>query len=135
VNKSNAKIFKRRFIKKMSESTSKDDRSTKIITFNGKKRDWYPWEEKFLARTKCRGYKHILLGKETSPESNKILDELKDADKPKIKIRELNKIAYGDLITAMDTIKPGGLVTFGLIKGSKSLDYEDKNAEVAWLRL
>jgi hypothetical protein len=119
----------------MSESTSKDDTNTKIITFNGKKRDWDPWEEKFLARAKRRGYKHILLGKETIPDSSEILDESKDTDKPKIKIRELNETAYGDLVTAMDTSKPGGLVAFGLIKGSKSLDYADGNAQVAWSRL
>jgi hypothetical protein len=40
-----------------------------------------------LALVKCRGYnKHILLGKEMIPESDEILDELIDTDKPKIKI-------------------------------------------------
>ncbi len=35
----------------------------------------------------------------------------------------------------MDPTKPGGLVAFGLIRGSKSLEFEDGNAAVAWSRL
>ncbi len=62
----------------MTDSTSKDEYThTKIITFNGKKRDWDPWEDKFLACAKRRGYKHVLLGKETTPESTEHLDEAK----------------------------------------------------------
>jgi hypothetical protein len=74
-----------------------------------------------------------ILGKRSSlPQQSAILEsnESIDADKAKIKVRELNEIADGDLdlVTAMDTSKPGGLVAFGLIKGSKSLDYKDGNA-------
>jgi hypothetical protein len=108
----------------MSESTSKDE-YIKVVSFNGKKRDWSPWEEIFLARAMRKGYKLVLTGKETIPESTEVLDESKDADKHKIKIRELNQLAYSDLVTAMDTTKPGGLVAFSLIKGSKTVNYKD----------
>ena len=117
----------------MSKSTSKDDTNSKEYCFNGKKQEWEPWEEKFMARVKRRGYKHILLGKEMIPKSTETLDETKDSEK--IQIRELNETAYGDLVTAMETTKPGGLVAFGVVKRSKSLDYEDGNAAVAWAGL
>jgi hypothetical protein len=117
----------------MAESTSKDETTHQITTFNGKKRDWDLWEEKFLARAKRKGYKHVLLGNVTIPDSNELLDESQDVDKPKIKIQELNKLAYGNLVTALDTSKPGGLVAFGLIKGSKSIDYKD--GDRIWARM
>ena len=94
----------------MSKSSSKDESNSKELSFNGKKQEWEPWEEKFMARAKRRGYKHILLGKVSIPGSEAILDESNDSDKIKIQVEELNKIAYGDLVTAMDTTKPGGLV-------------------------
>jgi hypothetical protein len=31
------------------------DEYVKVLTFNGKKRDWSPWEEKFLTRAKRKG--------------------------------------------------------------------------------
>jgi hypothetical protein len=46
------------------------------------------------------------------PDSNKVLDDSKDADKAIIKIQELNELAYSDLITVMDTTKPGDFQEF-----------------------
>ncbi len=42
-----------------NESTSKDG-YVKGVTFNGKKRDWSPWEEKFLARAKRKGHQRTV---------------------------------------------------------------------------
>jgi hypothetical protein len=51
------------------------------------------------------------------------------------KIVDLNDMAYSELILSMDIKKPGGLVAFGIVKGSKSKDYVDENGLVAWSRL
>ena len=40
----------------------------KVIFFSGKDRDWSMWEEKFLAKSKKKGYKEILTGKTKIPK-------------------------------------------------------------------
>jgi hypothetical protein len=47
-------------------------------------------------------------------------------------IRELNELAYSDLILSMDTDKSGGKVAFNIVKRSKTREYPDGNAAVAW---
>jgi hypothetical protein len=91
----------------MSETTPSEEYA-KVAIFNAKKKDWVPLEEKFLSQVTCSGYKHLILGKVLIPDSSVILDKSKATDKPFIKIRELNEITYGNLITAMDITKPGG---------------------------
>ena len=40
----------------------------KVIIFSGKVKDWSMWEEKFLAKSKKKGYKGILAGKVKVPK-------------------------------------------------------------------
>jgi hypothetical protein len=59
----------------MTDSSAKYYEMTiRVITFSGKKKDWIAWEEKFLAKSKRRGYKDVLLGKATIPKSTESLD-------------------------------------------------------------
>jgi hypothetical protein len=55
----------------------------RVITFSGKKKDWIAWEEKFLAKSKLRGYKDVLIGKVTIPNSTDVLDPA-DPDEEKL---------------------------------------------------
>jgi hypothetical protein len=51
----------------------------------------------------------------------------------KMSIRELNDFClHGHLILSMDTNKSGGTVAFTIMKCSKTKDYPDGNAVVAW---
>ena len=52
----------------------------RVITFLGKKNEWSTWEEKFLAKSKHRGYKDIILEKNNIkiPKSTETLDEGKE---------------------------------------------------------
>ena len=111
--------------------------SIRVITFSGKKLDWSTWEEKFLAKSKRRGYKELLLGKNkiAIPKSSEILDETKDDDLKKIKIGELNESGYTDLILSMDTETSAGKIAFNIVRNSKTKDYEDGNITVAWTSL
>jgi hypothetical protein len=45
----------------------------KYAYFSGKKKDWIPWEEKYLAKSKRYGHKDLLMSKVTIPKSSDIL--------------------------------------------------------------
>ena len=114
----------------MSESY---DKKKKFVYFSGKKKDWITWEEKHLAKSKRYGYKDLLMGKLTIPKSTEILDSVTDADR--IKIKDLNEDAYSDLVLSIDTTTSAGKVAFSYVRGTKSPDYEDGNAAIAFKRL
>ena len=84
------------------EGSSKNyfETSIRVITFSGKKTDWSTWEEKFLAKSKRRGYTELLLEKNgvKIPKSTDTLDETDEDDKKKITLKELNESGYTDLI-------------------------------------
>jgi hypothetical protein len=109
------------------------DTKKKYVYFSGKKKDWIPWEEKYLAKSKRYGYKDLLLGMITIPKSSEILVAGEDDDL--IKIRELNEDAYSDLVLSIDTTTSAGKVAFSYVRGTKSADYKDGNAAVAFSRL
>jgi hypothetical protein len=106
--------------------------SIKVISFSGKKKDWDAWEEKFLAKAKRKGYKGVLMGTNQIPQDSEILDPTVDTDKIKIETREMNELAYSELILSMDTRESAGKIAFNIVKRSKSTDYADGNALVAW---
>lgn len=112
-----------------------EESSIRVIMFTGKKQDWSAWEERFLAKARRKGFKNLLLGKETIPNSSVLIDESTEPGKVQKKILDLNDMAYSELILSMDIKKAGGMVAFGIVKGSKSNDYEDGNGQVAWTRL
>ena len=111
---------------------SKDvETSIKVIQFSGKSKDWPVWEEKFLARSKRKGFRDLLLGKVEIPKSTEALDA---SDKERSKIRELNDLAYSELILSFADSDAGN-VAFQYVRNSKSKDYEDGNVQVAWAAL
>ncbi len=118
-------------------SSQLSETSIKVIKFSGKKRDWSIWEEKFVARSKCRGYKNILLERQDIkiPKTTEVIDEKTEEGKKKIKIMELNEIGYVDLILSMNTDTLAGQVAFDIVKKTRVPDYEDGNIQVAWKSL
>jgi hypothetical protein len=93
-------------------------------------------EERFLTKSRCKGFKNLLLGRGTTiPVSSTVIDESTDAGKALQKVVDLNNLAYSELILLMDIKQPGGKVAFGVIKGSKSIDYDDGNRTIAWTHL
>jgi hypothetical protein len=116
----------------MTESTNNFS-SLRVAPFDGKKKEWITFEEKFLARAKHKGYKDVLMGKLIIPTDDLVLDPV--YNEGFIKNRDMNELAYSDLILLMDTTESTGRVAFNIIKGSKMTDYLDGNAEVAWIGL
>ena len=116
----------------MSENNEK---TIRILPFNGKKENWSVWEEKFLARAKRKGYKNILLKKETAPKDNETIDLTTDAGKAKKKLQDANELGYEELILSIDGKTKAGKVAFALVKGCKNTGYSDGDAAEAWSRL
>jgi gag-polypeptide of LTR copia-type len=116
--------------KKSSKRTEETTASSRILLFSGKQKDWVHWEEKFLAKAKRKYLKDLYLGKIPIPKETD--HELDDDD---LKIIDQNEIAYSELMMAMDTTKAAGKVAFSLVRSSKSKDYPDGHAAVAWKRL
>ena len=110
-------------------ATAKEDCIT-IIPFDGTKKQWRIWSMKFMARARRKGYKEILLGNET------LLIEIQGtplmADEKKIK--NLNALAYEDIILSKDGSKATGRVAFRLMETSTS-NMADGNAREAWEKL
>ena len=69
-----------------------------MIVFSGKKEDFADyWEDKFLARASCRGFQELLTGckPEEVTKDSTILDATHADDKDQIRIKYLNKEAFG----------------------------------------
>ena len=56
-------------------------KSIRVVSFSGKEDDYWKWSWTFLAAAKVRKYKDILLGKETVPAQDKVIDMMKDGGK------------------------------------------------------
>ena len=113
------------------------EETIKVVTFDGKKSSWPAWEEKFLARAKRRGYKDLLLRRvDLGPTNAEVPADVPAEKRAEVlRLRDLNEIAYADLILAVDTTKPTGRVVFNMIKGTKTPSYLDWNAQEAWASL
>jgi hypothetical protein len=118
----------------MSNETSKYYSSKNIVSYNGKKKDFAAWEEKWLAKAKRKGYKEVVFGDVPIADQFDLMEDGDAAAKEvKMNICKLNEFAYSDLILSIiDTDKSGGKVAFNIVKRSKTREYLDGNAAVAW---
>jgi maltooligosyltrehalose synthase len=74
------------------------------------------WSEKFLAKARSSIIKDILHCKVTIPKINEEINEKIDEGKSKLKISDLNEIAYTELILPINIRNSSGKVTFNMIK-------------------
>jgi len=103
-------------------ATAKEERIT-IIPFDGTKKQWKIWSTKFLARARRKGYKEILLGIEKAPKDNATTPLSTEEQK----LKDLNTLAYEDIILSIDGDKVNGRVAFRLVETSTT-DIADGNA-------
>jgi hypothetical protein len=107
----------------------------RVIGFGEEVIDWPVWEENFLARSRRKGYKKIIFSKATV-STDMEFEALSEAPKRKAKeLRDLNELAYEDLILSIDGKEDSGQVTFNIVKGCRTSEYEDRNARLVWTRL
>ena len=99
-----------------------EEKSIRILSFDGKKESWAMWSEKFLAKATLKGYEEILEGTILVPTDN--VTELTDAQK---KSKRLNRLAYNELILSCTDKK-----SFAIVKAAKTTKYKSGNAKIAW---
>jgi gag-polypeptide of LTR copia-type len=104
----------------------------RVIPFYGKNDEWPTWSKKFLAKAKRYGFKKISLGKVIIPKSDEVYDTESEEGKKKMRIADLNELAYTELILSIDDKSSSGKVAFNLVKDCKSKDYVDGNALLTW---
>ena len=124
------------------------EKSIRILEFSGKNGHWDGWSEKFLAKAEFSGYRKLLLckkkksgfdvvptEKEYDKANEKNDDKLKAQDKKIIKLAELNRKAFMELILLIDHKIDRGKVAFRLVKNCKTSKYPKGNCKLAWDRL
>jgi hypothetical protein len=79
----------------MSNETRSEYYSSKsVVSYNGKKKDFVAWEEKWLVKAKRKGYKKVALGTVPIVDYFDLMaDDDNNAKKVKMNIRELNEFA------------------------------------------
>jgi len=87
---------------------------------------------KFLARARRKGFREILLGKETISKDNEKLNLNKLDEKAKSKSREKNELAFEELVLSIDTTGGDSHIAFQAICCCKNDDCKNGNAADAW---
>ena len=88
------------------------EKKNRILEFNWKVSSWDAWNEKFGAKAKRRGYKNILMGKETVHTQSEYNQVVTDSDTATIKLGQLNTKVYKDLELIINTTTKRGRVVF-----------------------
>jgi hypothetical protein len=88
-----------------------------------------------LDKARRSGIKDILIGKVTITKINKEINEKTDEGKSKLKIFDLNELAYTELILSIDVRTSSSKVAFNMVEGCKNKDYAEGNAAMDRERL
>ncbi len=113
------------------------EKGIKIESFSGKQIDWQVRSEQSLSRTRRKGYKDILRGKEMVPSDSDFAktDLTESEGKQMKKLRDLNDMAYGSFLLMIDGKSQSGKVAFKIVSGCKTDDLSNGDAALAWKRL
>jgi hypothetical protein len=111
--------------------------SIRVTPFTGKKEDRPIWSVKLLACARCKGYRDVLLGKDITPlDADEPAAMATQAEKDAYnKVRELNDLAYEEMILCIDGTTQPGKVAFGCVNGASTIDIQLGSAREAWKRL
>jgi hypothetical protein len=107
---------------------------TKLV-FSGKKIHFPVWEEKFLAKSRRKGYRETLLGNTTIPKESDIIDKTTVQGKKEKVIRKANDDCFEDLLLGIDGEKKSGRVAFQIVRSSKTTDNPSGDCSLAWTKL
>jgi hypothetical protein len=108
-------------------SADNEEKAIRVLTFDGKDKNWNMWSKKFLARANYRKYKDILTKDGLKvPKWNEDLGDTAEGKK-KESLREANQKAYDELILAMYDE-----TCFNLVDEARTDDLPDGDARMAW---
>jgi hypothetical protein len=119
-------------------SSADESKVLRIIPFNGKKVEWTVWSKKFLAKSRKKGYKQILQGRELAPEEETDLSQINDkAVRKRMElVRELNKDAHEDLLLSIDSSTATGRSVCNIVDKARPAGFEeDGYTPTAWQNL
>jgi len=111
------------------------ENNLKVIAFSGKQDDWKFWEVKFLARARRKGFREILLGKETIPKDNEKFDLSKLDEKAMSEIRKKNELTFEELVLLIDMSRGDGHIAFQSFCCCKNNNDKNGNAVDVWAQL
>ena len=103
-----------------------EESAVKLKPFSGKEEDWMFWAPMFLARADAKGYRSIAEGDEVPPKDNEAV-----TDPAKIKLRQLNKAGYSELMALMSRAK----VAFLMVRKARTVDLPNGSLLEAWKTL
>lgn len=103
-----------------------EEKSIRVISFNGDQAKWRAWKLKFLAKATAQKYRDVLEGKVEVPNDDVVLDASKPEDATKIKAREANQIAYSALALSCED------AAFGVIEQAVTKVLPSGDAKMAW---
>ena len=108
----------------MSNTNDYDAELMKISFFDGRNSKWREWSSKFLVIAATRGYREVLLGKESAPPGRKTTLTVEEA-----RIKKANTDAYNSLILACTG------TAFGAVDSAKTKEQPEGDAKLAWSHL
>ena len=106
-----------------------EESAVKLKPFSGKEDEWVYWAPMFLARADAKGYRGIAEGEDEVPNDDEVLDPRTESHK--IKLKQLNKTGYSELMALMSRAK----VAFMLVRKSRTAGLPNGSLFEAWKNL
>ena len=123
-------------MKSNKENMSLGEKSIRVIEFTGKKKDFDPLSEKFLARAEIRGYSQLLTsnrsraGIDKVPSKEECEKAVVDDKKNAIEVDRLNKLGCLELVLSMNADSSEGKIAFCTVKSCKTKEFPNGNPDV-----
>ena len=99
-----------------------DEKSIRVISFDRKIAEFRQWKVKFMAKASHGGYCRLLLGSETAPGENEVIDRTTEEGKEKQQLRDANTKAFSALALACNG------AAFECIKAGMTNDFPNGSA-------
>ena len=104
-----------------------EESAVKLKPFSGKEEELVYWAPMFLARADAKGYRDIAEGIEKVPSDG----DAEVTDPAKLKLKQLNKAGYSELMALMSRAK----VAFMMVRKARTTDLPNGSLYEAWKNL
>lgn len=116
--------------------SDEEEKTTKYYIFYGEAEKYDDWAFVQEARSHVKKYAPILNGTKTLRTVAEMAAETDQAKKDEDeKIVEMNNLAFSNLVLSIDSNKTKGKRARKIVRGTKSADYPNGNAKLAWDKL
>ena len=117
--------------------STEDKIYVKVPVFEGKKSKWNIFKAKFTSYLAQKGMSSMLTTKDTIPKDDETFDLSKPAEKTKSEFRDMNRKAYGLLLSCIETETAAGESAFAIVEQYQDAagGYAGGNFPEAWKSL